>query len=81
MHYAFRDMFGKVKSCRWTDGEFEAMVVGGRATFLLDDHGAFIKDDKRQLQEGATLRDEARASCRASHCAATHTTSPRLRPC
>ena len=62
-------MFGKVKSYRWTDDEFEAMVVGGRATFLLDDHGAFIKDDHRfpkrwQLQEGATLRDEARASCR-----------------
>ena len=37
MHYAFRDMFGKVK--------LEAMVVGGRATFLFDDHRAFIKDD------------------------------------
>ena len=86
MHYAFRDMFGKVKSCRWTDGEFEAMVVGGRATFLFDDHGAFIKDDhrfpnRRQLQEGATLRDEARASCRTSRCAVTHATSPRFRPC
>ena len=45
MHYVFRDMFGKVKSYRWTDQEFEAMVVGGRATFLFDDHGAFIKDD------------------------------------
>jgi hypothetical protein len=86
MHYAFRDMFGNVKSYRWTDDELEAMVVGGRATFLFDDHGAFIKNDHRfpnrwQLQEGVTLRDEARASCRTSRCAATHATSPRFRPC
>jgi hypothetical protein len=40
--YAFRDMFGKVKSYRWTDEELQAMVVGGRATFLFDDHGAFL---------------------------------------
>lgn len=45
MHYVFRDMFGKVKSYRWTDEEFEAMVVGGRATFLFDDNGVFIKED------------------------------------
>ena len=37
--------------------------------------------NRRQLQEGATLRDEARASCRASRCAATHAISPRFRPC
>src|SRR5450759_5843552 len=37
--------------------------------------------NRRRLQEGATLRDEARASCRASRCAATHAISPRFRPC
>jgi hypothetical protein len=45
MHYVFRGMFGKLKSYKWSDAELEAMVVGGRATFLFDDHGAFIKDD------------------------------------
>jgi len=45
MHYVFRGMFGKLKSYKWSDAEFEAMVTGGRATFLFDDHGAFIKDD------------------------------------
>jgi hypothetical protein len=45
-------MLGKVKSCRWTDDELEAMVVGGRATFLFDDHGAFFKNDHRSLIGG-----------------------------
>jgi hypothetical protein len=66
MHYAFRDMFGKVKSCRWTGEEFEAMVVGGRATFLLDDHGAFIKDDSSLI--GGSFKKAPRfAMKRAPH--------------
>jgi hypothetical protein len=40
MHDAFRDMFGKVKSYRWT------------GAFIKDDHRF---PNRRQLQEGATL--------------------------
>jgi hypothetical protein len=62
MHYAFRDMFGKVKSYRWTDEEFEAMVVGGRATF----NGAFIKDDSSLI--GGSFKKAPRfAMKRAPH--------------
>jgi hypothetical protein len=45
MLYAFRDMFGKVSRTDGPTKNLRAMVVGGRATFLFDDHGAFIKDD------------------------------------
>ena len=66
MHYAFRDMFGKVKSCRWTDEEFESVVVGGRATFLLDDHGAFIKENSSLI--GGSFKKAPRfAMKRAPH--------------
>ena len=52
MQDVFRDMFGKVKSYKWGDAEFEAMVAGGRATFLFDEHVCSSKTTRRFPSRG-----------------------------